>query len=126
MKIHLEYEVGIHERNNWYSENLQYRDPKLTFQQAVPADECMMTMDLIKVSRVGSDDPRTGKGETTKVYATDRLLEMCESIEGDPFKEVKPNLDAECIILTDRIDGHRKVVDYDNDKNITRCMKTFV
>ena len=35
--IHPEYGVGIHKRSNWYSETPQYRDPNLTYPQAIAA-----------------------------------------------------------------------------------------
>ena len=35
--IHPEYEVGIHRRSNWYSETPQYRDPNLTYKEAIAA-----------------------------------------------------------------------------------------
>ena len=104
--IHPEYEVGIHRRSNWYSETPQYRDPNLTFKQAIAAYDGMTSLDLIRVSKDAYFDPDTGRGELTKVIATDKLLQIMEGLEGNPFKEVKPNLDAECILLRDRVNNH--------------------
>ena len=114
--IHSEYEVGIHRRSNWYSETPQYRDPNLTFKQAIAAYDGMTSLDLIRVSKDAHFDPDTGKGELTKVIATDKLLQIMEGLEGNPFKEVKPDLDAECILLRDRVNGQRVLVPYENNK----------
>ena len=116
--IHPEYEVGIRRRSNWYSETLQYRDPNLTFKQAIAAYDGMVANDLIRVVRDGFYDRDTGRSDVTKVIATDKLLQIMEGLEGNPFKEVKPDLEAECILLRNRVDGERVLVKYEPDKNI--------
>ena len=108
--IHPEYDVGIHRRSNWYSETPQYRDPNLTFKQAIAAYDGMVATDLICVVKDGFHDRYTGRSDVTKVIATDKLLQVLEGLEGNPFKEVKPDLDAECILLRDRINGQRVLV----------------
>ena len=115
-KVHEGFEVGTHRRSNWYSETPQYRDPNLTYKQAIKAYDGMKNLDLIRISEEGSYDPDTGEGEVTKVYATDRLLQMLEDIVGNPFKDIQPNLDTECIVLRDKKNGKRVVIGYDNDK----------
>ena len=45
--IHPEYEAGIHRRSNWYSETPQYRDPILTYKQAIAAYDGMVATDFI-------------------------------------------------------------------------------
>ena len=105
--IHPEYEVGIHRRSNWYSETPQYRDPNLTYPQAIAAYDGMTSLDLIRVSKDAYFDSDTGGGELTKVIATDELLQIMEGLDGNPFKEVKPDLEAECIILRDRVHDQR-------------------
>jgi hypothetical protein len=72
--IHPEYEVGIHRRSNWYSETPQYRDPNLTYPQAIAAYDGMIAIDLIRVTRSGFYDRDTGRSDVTKVIATDKLL----------------------------------------------------
>ena len=84
--IHPEYEVGIHRRSNWYSETPQYRDPNLTFKQAIAAYDGMVATDLIRVVRMVSMTAIQA-GDVTKVIATDKLPNH-EGLEGNPFKEV--------------------------------------
>ena len=120
--IHPEYEAGIHRRSNWYSETPQYRDPDLTYKQAIAAYDGMVATDFIRVARDGFFDRDTGRSDVTKVIATDKLLQVLEGLDGNPFKEVKPDLDKECILLRDRINGQRVLVPYDNDK-ITNKMR---
>jgi hypothetical protein len=121
-EIHPEYEVGIHRRSNWYSEISQYRDPNLTYPQAIAAYDGMVATGFIRVVRDGFYDRDTGKSDVTKVIATDKLLQVLDGLDGNPFKEVKPDLDKECILLRDRINGQRVLVRYDNDKN-TNAMR---
>ena len=68
-EIHPQYEVGIHRRSNWYSETRQYRDPNLTFKQAIAAYDGMTSLDLIGVSKDAYFDPDTGRGILTKIRA---------------------------------------------------------
>ena len=96
--IHPEFEAGIHRRSNWYSETPQYRDPNLTYPQAIAAYDGMVATDFIRVVRDGYYDRDTGKSDVTKVIATDKLLQVLEGLDDNPFKEVKPDLDKECIL----------------------------
>ena len=121
--IHPEYEVGIHRRSNWYSETPQYRDPNLTYKQAIAAYNGMVAADFIRVAKDGYLDRDTGRSDVTKVIATDKLLQVLEGLAGDPFKEVKPDLDAECILLRNRINGQRMLVPYENDENTNEMRK---
>ena len=124
--IHPEYEVGIHRRSNWYSETPQYRDPNLTYKQAIAAYDGMVAADFIRVAKDGYLDRDTGRSDVTKVIATDKLLQVLEGLDGDPFKEVKPDLDAECILLRNRINGQRMLVPYENDENTNEMRKRLI
>ena len=121
--IHPEYEVGIHRRSNWYSETPQYRDPNLTYKQATAAYDGMVAADFIRVAKDGYLDRDTGRSDVTKVIATDKLLQVLEGLDGDPFKEVKPDLGAECILLRNRINGQLMLVSYENEENTNEMRK---
>ena len=110
-----EYECGMNKRTAYYSESPRYRDPNLTFKQTMAAFDGLIALDMIEVTRNGFFDRETGNGGITKYKAKDRLLELLEGAEGNPFTHIKPNLDAESIILRDHIDGIRTVVDYEDD-----------
>ncbi|MDA0900495.1 MAG: hypothetical protein O3B35_05645 [Proteobacteria bacterium] len=124
--IHPEYEAGIHRRSNWYSATPQYRDPNLTYPQAIAAYDGMVATDFIRVARDGYYDRDTGRSDVTKVIATDKLLQIMEGLEGNPFKEVKPDLDKECILLRDRIDGQRVLVSYENNKTTNEMRENLI
>ena len=124
--MHPEYEAGIHRRSNWYSETPQYRDPNLTYPQAIAAYDGMVATDFIRVVRDGYFDRDTGKSDVTKVIATDKLLQVLEGLDGNPFKEVKPDLDKECILLRDRINGQRVLVPYENDKTTNEMRENLI
>ena len=124
--IHPEYEAGIHRRSNWYSATPQYRDPNLTYPQAIAAYDGMVATDFIRVARDGYYDRDTGRSDVTKVIATDKLLQIMEGLEGNPFKEVKPDLDKECILLRDRINGQRVLVSYENNKTTNEMRENLI
>jgi len=113
--ISLDYECGINKRTAYYSESPRYRDPNLTFKQTMAAFDGLIALDMIEVMRNGFFDRETGNGGITKYKAKDILLELLEGAEGNPFTHIKPNLDAESIILRDHIDGVRTVVDYEDE-----------
>ena len=83
----------------------------------------MVAADFIRVAKDGYLDRDTGRSDVTKVIATDKLLQVLEGLDGDPFKEVKPDLDAECILLRNRINGQRMLVPYENDENTNEMRK---
>ena len=124
--IHPEYEAGIHRRSNWYSETPQYRDPNLTYPQAIAAYDGMVATDFIRVIRDGYYDRDTGKSDVTKVIATDKLLQVLEGLDGNPFKEVKPDLDKECILLRNRVDSERVLVEYEPDKTTNEMRENLI
>ena len=111
------YECGIHKRSNWYSETQRYRDPNLTYKQTMAAYDGLQALGLIYETKGGFLDRDTGKSDITKYKVTDKLKHMLEAIEGDPFKDIKPDLDKESILLRDRVNGRRVVIEYeDNDQ----------
>ena len=114
-----EYECRINKRTAYYSENPRYRDPNLTFKQTMAAFDGLIDLDMIEVTRNGFFDRETGNGSITKYRAKDRLLELLEGIEGNPFKDIQPDLDAEYIVLRDHIDSVRTVIDYEDDAATT-------
>ena len=124
--IHPEYEAGIHRRSNWYSETPQYRDADLTYKQAIAAYDGMVATDFIRVARDGFFDRDTGRSDVTKVIATDKLLQVLEGLDGNPFKEVKPDLDKECILLRDRTNDQRVLIPYDNDKTTNEMRENLI
>ena len=114
-KISPDYECGINKRTAYYSESPRYRDPNLTFKQTMAAFDGLIALDMIEVTRNGFFDRETGNGGITKYRAKDRLRELLEGVEGNPFRDIQPDLNAECIVLRDHIDGVRTVIDYEDD-----------
>ena len=119
------YECGIHKRSNWYSEIPRYRDPNLTYKQTMAAYDGLQALGLIYETKGGYLDRDTGKSDITKYKVTDKLEHMLEAIEGDPFKDIKPDLDKEPIILRDRVDGKRVVIEYDDNEQTHSMRKNL-
>ena len=119
------YECGIHKRSNWYSETPRYRDPNLTFKQTMAAYDGLQALGLIYETKGGYLDRDTGKSDITKYKVTDKLKHMLEAIEGDPFKDIKPDLDKESILLRDRVNGRRVVIKYDDNEQTHSMRKNL-
>ncbi|MDA9816476.1 hypothetical protein N9C75_05440 [Alphaproteobacteria bacterium] len=109
-----ELELSINKNANWYSQFPRYRDPNLTFRQTMAAYNGMQSLGLIEETKGGYLDRDYWNGELTKYIAHDKLLEMLKAISDNPFKVIKPDLDAECVILRDRINGVRTIVNYED------------
>ena len=109
-----ELELSINKNANWYSQFPRYRDPNLTYKQATAAYNGMLALGLIEETKSGYLDREKGIGELTKYVAHDKLIEMLKAISDNPFNVIKPDLDAECIILRDKIDGVRTIVNYED------------
>ena len=53
------------------------------------------------------------EGSLTCFVARDELLERLQNLEGHPAISLKPNLDRECILLRNTIEGRRQLESYD-------------
>ncbi len=131
-KIHDGYEGGVNKRSGWYSEYPQYTDPNLTYKQTIAAYDGMIALGLIRETQRGYFNRETLEGSITRFIATDDLLSLFSEVKEDPFVVIKPNPDAQCIIMRDDVDGHKKQVEYletpavtemrDNLRLINRCL----
>ena len=131
-QIHEGYEAGINKRSGWYSEIERYRHPGLTYRQTIAAYDGLRQLGLISETRNGYLDRDTFEADITKFVANDELLEMLSELKEDPLKALTPNLNAECIILRNTVDGRREQVDYldtpsvkemrDNLRFINECL----
>ena len=111
-QIHDGNEGGINKRAGWYSEHPQYKDPNLTFKQTIAAYNGLIAAGLIQETQRGCLDRETHESSITRFIATDDLLSLLSEIKEDPFVVIKPNLDAQCIIVHDEVDGHKTRVEY--------------
>ena len=102
-------ECSINKRSGWYSENPRYRDPLLTYKQMIAVFEGLLRIGFIEVTREGHFDRTTYQGKTTRFVARDELLERLQELDGHPAISIKPDLDAETIILRNKVDD-RKVL----------------
>ena len=118
-QIHEGYEARINKRSGWYSANERYRQPGLTYRQTISAYEGLLHLRLIRETKAGFLDRETLEGSITKFVANDELLEMLSDIYEDPFKALKPDLTAECIILRDEVEGKREQIDYPDTPSVT-------
>ena len=98
-------ESSINLRSGYYSEFERYRDPLLTYRQVKAAYEGLIECRYVEETKKGNYFKEKGYGGLTRFAPTDRLLERFENLEGHPAFVVSPNLDLECIILRDKLDG---------------------
>ena len=113
--IHPEAECSIHKHNNHYSSNKRYRDPNLTYKMTMQAFNGLLSLNLIMVTKDGYYDRTKMQGGLTRYRAREELLEMLNEILEHPAIHLKPNLDAETIILREEIDEKKVSVDYEED-----------
>jgi hypothetical protein len=113
--IHPEAECSIHKHNNYYSSNPRYRDPNLTYRMTMNAFDGLQLLNLIVVTKDGYYDRTKMQGGLTRYRAREELLEILNEIPEHPAIHIKPNLDAETILLRNEIDGRKVLVDYEED-----------
>ena len=92
-------ECSINKRSGWYSENPRYRDPLLTYRQMIAVYKGLIRIGFIEVTQTGYYDRVTLQGGLTRFVARDELLERLQELDGHPAISIKPDLDAETIIL---------------------------
>ena len=113
--IHPKAECSIHKHNNYYSSNTRYRDPNLTYRMTMNAFDGLQLLNLIVVTKDGYYDRIKMQGGLTRYRAREELLEMLNAIPEHPAIHLKPNLDAETILLRNEIEGRKVLVDYEED-----------
>ena len=113
--IHPEAECSIHKHNNYYSSNPRYRDPNLTYRMTMNAFDGLQLLNLIVVTKDGYYDRTKMQGGLTRYRAREELLEILNEIPEHPAIHLKPNLDAETILLREKIDNKNVLAPYDKD-----------
>lgn len=113
--IHPEVECSIHKHNNYYSSNPRYRDPNLTYRMTMNAFDGLQLLNLIVVTKDGYYDRTKMQGGLTRYRAREELLEILNAIPEHPAIHLKPNLDAETILLRQKIDNRNVLVPYEPD-----------
>ena len=113
--IHPEAECSMHKHNNYDSSNTRYRDPNLTYKMTMAAFDGLQLLNLIVVTKDGYYDRTKMQGSLTRYRAREELIEMLNEIPEHPAIHLKPNLDAETILLRNEIDGRKVLVDYEED-----------
>ena len=109
-----------------------------TETQTYPTNKLLpLTMDwlllvLLYQTQRGYFNRETLEGSITRFIATDNLLSLFLKIRENPFVVIKPNPDAQCIIMRDDVDGQKKQVEYletpavtemrNNLRLINRCL----
>jgi len=107
-------ESSINKRSGWYSENPRYRDPLLTYKQMIAVFDGLINIGFIEVTREGYFDRTIYQGKTTRFVARDELLERLQELEGHPAISIKPDFNAEIIILRDKVDGRKVLQEYED------------
>ncbi len=122
---HSEAECSIHKHNNYYSSNPRYRDPNLTYRMTMNAFDGLQLLNLIVVTKYGYYDRTKMQGGLTRYRAREELLEILNAIPEHPAIHLKPNLDAETILLRNVIDGRKVLVDYEEDVFTDKARKNL-
>ena len=107
-------ECSINKRSGWYSENPRYRDPLLTYTQMIAVFDGLLRIGFIEITKLDHFDRVTYQGNTTRFVARDELLERLQELEGHPAISIKPDFNAETIILRDKVDGRKVLQEYED------------
>ena len=107
-------ECSINKRSGWYSENPRYRDPLLTYKQMIAVFKGLLRIGFIEVTQEGYYDRVTLQGGLTRFVARDELLERLLELDGHPAISIKPDLDAETIVLRNKVDGKKVLQEYED------------
>ena len=75
----------------------------------------LQLLNLIVVTKDGYYDRTKMQGGLTRYRAREELLEMLNAVPEHPAIHLKPNLDAETILLRQKIDNKNVLVPYDED-----------
>ena len=111
-------EVSINRRSGYYSEqNERYRDPLLTYKQTMAAFDGLLKLGFVEITQKSYFDRESLEGGLTRIIAADELKERLDELQGNPAIAIGPDLSRETILLRDRIDGHRVLVEYEDTAN---------
>jgi hypothetical protein len=111
-------ELSINKRSGYYSEqNERYRDPLLTYKQTMAAFEGLVKLGFVEITQKGYFDRESLEGGLTRIIAADELKERLDELQSNPAIAIGPDLSRETILLRNRIDGHRVLVDYEDTDN---------
>ena len=107
-------ECSINKRSGWYSEKPRYRDPLLTYKQMIAVFKGLLRIGFIEVTQEGYYDRVTLQSGLTRFVARDELLERLQELDGHPAISIKPDLDAETIILRNKVGGKKVLQEYED------------
>lgn len=111
-------EVSINKRSGYYSEqNERYRDTLLTYKQTMAAFDGLVKLGFIEITQKGYFDRDSSEGEVTRIVAADELKERLNEVPGHPAVAIEPDFLRETVLLRNKIDGQRVLVDYEDTAN---------
>ena len=107
-------ETIMHKRSGHYSDNPRYRDPKLTYRPTMAAFEGLLKLNFIEITHEPEFNLQTKRGTATRFIARDELLDRFNQLDGHPAIFLTPELDSETVLLRNRIDGRKELIDYED------------
>jgi hypothetical protein len=114
-------ECSINKRSGYYSEvPIRYRDPLLTYRQHIAVHEGLLKLGFIEITQIGYFDRDTLQGDLTRYIAKDELLERLAELDGHPAITFKPDVNAETIILRNKVDGKKRDINYSDTPSTER------
>ena len=114
-------ECSINKRSGYYSEvPIRYRDPLLTYRQHIAVHEGLLKLGFIEITQNGFFDREALQGDLTRYIAKDELLERLAELDGHPAITFKPDVNAETIILRNKVDGKKRDINYSDTPSTER------
>ena len=107
-------EIIMHKRCGHYSDNPRYREPKLMYRPTMAAFEGLLTLNFIEITHEPEFNLQTKRGTDTRFIARDELLDRFNQLDRHPAISIAHDLDSETILLRNRIDGRKELIDYED------------
>ena len=71
---------------------------------------------FIEITQKGYFDRESSEGEVTRIIAADELKERLNEVPGHPAVAIEPDLSRETVLLRNKVDGQRVLVDDQSGK----------
>ena len=78
------------------------------------AFEGLVKLGFVEITQKGYFDRESLEGGLTRIIAADELKERLDELQSNPAIALEPDLSRETILLRNRIDGNRVLVDYED------------
>lgn len=103
---------NIHLGRSYYSHTNRYADRNLSYRTIKAAYDGLQKLGYIEETQKGFYDPVKMQGKLTQYKPTDKLVKLIAELDGHPAIYFLPNLDQETVLLRQKTNKHKELIDY--------------